>query len=98
MSNQTKETLESQETTVQAETVNENPNTAPATERANNWLPRTYFVQNQLTSEITADNMNTERQAKDWIRSEGSFDTPYIIGYVTKQITPIVKSTRIVLR
>lgn len=71
------------------------------------WSPRVYFIMtvvsdNGLTSqpetEIWRDNLSSEKECLEMIRSNGEYDTKYIIGYRSFNIKPIIKQARIVLR
>ncbi len=72
--------------------------TKPSRER--NWSDRIYYVIEQDTERIVADNFSNEKECIDWIinSDDAKFETFYIICYRVKNKKPIKKTQKTILK
>ena len=67
--------------------------------KTKNWYSRVYYVTNTITEEIKADMMSSEKECREWIRSnESKFDVPYMISYRVDSVNRTTKTQKTVLR
>ena len=67
--------------------------------KTKNWHNRVYYVTNTITGEIEADMMSSEKECREWIRSdESKFDVPYMISYRVDSVNTTIKTQKTVLK
>lgn len=60
-------------------------------EKTKKWERRVYFVQNH-SEEIVVSGLMDEEQCQDYIRHNGDYNMPYLIGYTVMSRVPIIKA------
>lgn len=67
--------------------------------KTKNWHNRVYYVTNATTNEIEADMMSSEKECREWIRSnESKLDVPYIVSYRVDGVNTTTKTQKTVLK
>ena len=67
--------------------------------KTKNWHTRVYYVTNNVTGEIEADKMFSEKECREWIRSnESKFNVPYRISYRVDRVNSIEKTQKTVIK
>lgn len=67
--------------------------------KTKNWHNRVYYVTNATTNEIEADMMSSEKECREWIRSDKSkLDVPYIVSYRVDGVNTTTKTQKTVLK
>lgn len=67
--------------------------------KTKNWHNRVYYVTNTTTNEIEADMMSSEKECREWIRSnESKLDMPYRISYRVDGVNTTTKTQKTVLK
>jgi hypothetical protein len=67
--------------------------------KTKNWHNRVYYVTNAITGEIEADMMASEKECREWIRSnESKLDVPYRISYRVDGINTTTKTQKTILK
>lgn len=67
--------------------------------KTKNWHNRVYYVTNATTNEIEADMMSSEKECREWIRSnESKLDVPYRVSYRVDGVNTTTKTQKTVLK
>lgn len=67
--------------------------------KTKNWHNRVYYVTNNVTGEIEADFMFSEKECREWIRSNKSkLNVPYRVSYRVDRVNSIEKTQKTVIK
>lgn len=67
--------------------------------KTKNWHNRVYYVTNNVTGEIEADMMFSEKECREWIRSNKSkLNVPYRVSYRVDRVNSIEKTQKTVIK
>jgi len=65
--------------------------------RESKWNPRNYCVTN-ASGHMVSNIYTNESECREWIINSGNVDEQYFITYSVTTITPIVKTTKIIIK